>query len=62
MTSAPRPPNSLWGVFRWPLLIALVTAGGLIAALIGDGPYDALSWLLLGGLVVLMAFLWRRRA
>jgi len=35
----------LWG---WPLLLGLVTAIGLISALVGDGAYDMLSWLGLG--------------
>lgn len=31
-------------VWRIPLAISLVSAGGLLFALLGDGPADALSW------------------
>lgn len=43
----PRASN-FWKVFAIPLLIALITAAGLFAALLGDGLWDALSWLGLG--------------
>ena len=62
MNTLPKPQNSLWRIFRWPLLIAIVTLVGLLSALIGDGVYDALSWLLLGALIVVMTVLWRRAA
>lgn len=35
-------------IFAWPVLIALVSALGLFAALLGDGGWDGLSWLGLG--------------
>lgn len=38
---------SLWGIFRLPLAIGLASAVGLVSALVGDGPWDVLSWLLL---------------
>jgi hypothetical protein len=41
-------PRGLWAVFRWPTLLALLSIAGLLAALLGDGAWDALSWLLLG--------------
>lgn len=34
-------------IFRWPLLIVLLTAVGLLSALVGDDGWDALSWALL---------------
>ncbi|MFW2455876.1 hypothetical protein [Methyloversatilis discipulorum] len=34
-------------IFRWPLLIAALTAAGLLSALVGDEAWDALSWALL---------------
>ncbi|MEZ1318538.1 hypothetical protein QIW53_21160 [Pseudomonas fluorescens] len=43
----PRQSN-FWKVFASPTLIALLTAAGLFAALLGDGAWDALSWLGLG--------------
>jgi hypothetical protein len=35
-------------IFRTPIALALITAAGLLLALFGDGPWDLLSWLLLG--------------
>lgn len=32
--------RSLWGIFRLPLYIGLLSALGLIAALLTDGPWD----------------------
>ncbi|MBN9340920.1 MAG: hypothetical protein ABT02_12675 [Comamonadaceae bacterium SCN 68-20] len=40
--------RSLWLIFRWPLLIAMVSIVGLVSALVGDGMWDALSWATLG--------------
>lgn len=48
-----QPLRSLWAVFRWPLLLALLSTAGLLSALIGDGPWDLLSWLLLAPTLVL---------
>jgi hypothetical protein len=43
----PRSSN-FWKVFGIPVLIALLSAAGLFAALLGDGAWDALSWVGLG--------------
>ncbi|MCU1741204.1 MULTISPECIES: hypothetical protein [unclassified Pseudomonas] len=43
----PRSSN-FWTVFGIPVLIALLSAAGLFAALLGDGAWDALSWVGLG--------------
>ncbi|GAA5126144.1 hypothetical protein [Alloalcanivorax gelatiniphagus] len=48
MNSAPRPARRLRHIFAVPLLIALASLIGLMAALLGDGPMDWLSWLGLG--------------
>jgi hypothetical protein len=40
--------SSFWKVFSTPLVIALLTAAGLFAALLGDDVWDALSWVGLG--------------
>jgi len=37
-----------WHVWRLPLALALVSAVGLVAGLVGDGAWDTLSWLGLG--------------
>ena len=51
---------TFWRVFRWPVAIAGASLIGLVSALLGDGWRDAVSWLTLGGLVVLMIEAWRR--
>lgn len=47
---------SLWQVFRWPLLIGVASAIGLVSALLADGVWDALSWALLS--LPLLVSLW----
>lgn len=58
MSNAPR---SLWAVFRWPTWIAGATLAGLLAALAGDGLWDALGWLALAPALVI-SFVGLRRA
>lgn len=54
--SAPRNnAQSGWRIFRWPLVMAAANAVGLVAALIGDGWYDLVSWVTLGLTLVVMA-------
>ena len=48
-----------WRVFRWPMLIGIMSVIGLVSALVGDGWYDVLSWLCLGACVILMIAAWR---
>lgn len=40
--------SSFWKVFTIPVVIALLSAAGLFAALLGDGVWDGLSWIGLG--------------
>lgn len=40
--------KSLWQIFRAPTWLGVLSLIGLIAALVGDGWYDTLSWLGLG--------------
>nr|WP_082529019.1 MULTISPECIES: hypothetical protein [unclassified Bradyrhizobium] len=55
--------RSLSRIFLAPLLVALVTSAGLVSALVGDGPWDAVSWLTLGFPIVLyVGFFWRRKS
>ena len=42
------PSRSHWRIFRIPLLLAALNVVGLLAALIGDGVGDAVSWIALG--------------
>lgn len=39
--------RSLADIFRWPLTLGAITLAGLLSALLGDGVWDWLSWLLL---------------
>ena len=38
----------MWQIFAFPLLLGVLTTVGLVAALVGDGIWDGLSWLTLG--------------
>ena len=57
----PRQSN-FWKVFALPTVIGLFSAAGLFAALLGDGIWDALSWLGLGipAIIALSGLLKRR--
>lgn len=49
----------LWGI---PLLLAIISLIGLIAALVGDGFLDFISWIGLGyPLVIIVWFLIKRQ-
>ncbi|MHC5351629.1 hypothetical protein [Metapseudomonas furukawaii] len=52
--------RGLWMIFRWPLLIGLLSAVGLVSALLDDGLYDALSWFCLGIPLALVGGVWAR--
>ncbi|MGI3131657.1 hypothetical protein ACRSLK_14800 [Halopseudomonas pachastrellae] len=57
-----RTRNNLWQIFRAPLLLALLSIIGLVAALIGDGLLDLVSWLTLGSTLLVIAWYWSRRS
>lgn len=59
MSNRKTKPQSTWQVFRWPLLMALANAIGLVAALVGDGWLDVMSWVTLGLTLVVIAAAWR---
>ncbi|PZU11835.1 hypothetical protein [Sphingomonas sp.] len=59
MRERPVGAQGNWRIFRWPLAIGLASAVGLVAALIGDGPYDIVSWIALGLTIVVMIAAWR---
>lgn len=48
-------------MFAVPIVLGLLSAIGLTAALLGDGLWDALSWLALGVPIAAIAFAWSRR-
>ncbi len=52
--------RGLWMIFRWPLLLGVLSLFGLISALVGDEVYDLLSWLTLGVPLVLIGVVWWR--
>ena len=54
-------PRGTTRVFAIPIVLALLSAIGLIAALLGDGLWDGLSWLTLGIPVAVIAFASSRR-
>lgn len=51
--------GALWRIFRWPLLMALANAVGLVAALVGDGWWDVVSWMTLGATLAVVVAAWR---
>ncbi len=57
-TASKRP--GLWRVFRIPLLLAVVSSVGLIAALLSDGLVDALWALLVAVPLVVVIAAWSR--
>ncbi|HVV28309.1 MAG TPA: hypothetical protein VHC40_10140 [Rhizomicrobium sp.] len=52
---------TLWRILRMPLAVFLATAGGLAAALLGDGWWHWLSWLLLAIPPVIITAAWVRQ-
>lgn len=56
--SAPRP---LSRIFAMPALLAVASVVGLLCALLGDGPWDAMSWAGLGLVVAVAAWYGRPR-
>jgi len=49
-------------LWAWPLLMALLSASGLISALVSDALGDAWSWFGLGLPVLVMAYFGLRRS
>jgi hypothetical protein len=54
-------PRGATRVFAIPIALGFLSAVGLVAALLGDGLWDGLSWLTLGIPVAVIAFAWSRR-
>lgn len=51
--------KSVGQVFLIPVLLAVVSLFGLLSALLGDGLFDALSWLALSVPVAVALWYWR---
>jgi hypothetical protein len=49
-------------IFAIPTVMAITSAVGLISALVGDGPWDALSWVTLGAPLAVLAWCTSRPA
>jgi uncharacterized membrane protein YjjP (DUF1212 family) len=45
-----------WHMWRWPLLVGIASAAGLVSALLGDGWLDAMSWMGLGAPIIVVGF------
>lgn len=55
----PHPPRNP-SVWTWPIVLAISMTVGLASALLGDGIWDALSWVALGGPLVVGAVAMKR--
>ncbi|MDF0678059.1 MAG: hypothetical protein P0107_03005 [Nitrosomonas sp.] len=53
--------QSVREVFLIPALLSVAVLIGLVAALIGDGIWDMVSWLTILAPVVVVILAWRRR-
>jgi hypothetical protein len=54
--------GSLKVVYKVPFVLSVLTCAGLLSALLGDGLWDAISWvLLLAPLLLLSFFLYRSK-
>jgi hypothetical protein len=50
-----------WRLWGWPVLLGLLTASGLVSALVSEAGGDVWSWLALGVPVAVMAWFSGRR-
>lgn len=57
--SAPAPPPR--SPFIAPAWIALASVVGLVSALVGDGMFDVISWLVFTSLIGLVVRAWVKR-
>jgi hypothetical protein len=57
---APARGATMRRVFGIPLLLGLLSAVGLLSALLGDDLWDALSWLTLGLPLAVILWFWGR--
>jgi hypothetical protein len=53
--------NTTARIWRWPSALAVASLAGLLSALLADGGWDVLSWLLLGAVLLVGAVFATRR-
>lgn len=58
--NARRQHRTPWEIFGWPLIVGVLSAAGLLAALVGDGLWDVVSWATLLPPIALCGFFIRR--
>jgi hypothetical protein len=56
------PHRSLAAIFAGPIMLAMLSAAGLVSALFGDHLWDAASWLALGAPLVATVYFVVKRA
>ena len=56
-----RPSSAQRSPFVAPAWIALASLLGLVSALLGDGIFDVVSWVVFAGLVAVVARAWVKR-
>jgi uncharacterized membrane protein len=61
MSRHPHKRQSLWRIFRWPLFTGFSSIVGLVLALVGDGWWDALSWIMLLVPIAVVVWFCKRR-
>ncbi len=57
--SRPTPPTG--SPFAAPAWIAVISVVGLVSALLGNGVYDVVSWVVFAGLIGLVVRAWVKR-
>jgi len=60
MTPARARHQTVRQIFAWPAVIAVLSAAGLLSALLGDGIWDGVSWVVLAVPVALYCAFFRR--
>ena len=53
---SPKTPSAFWRLWGWPLALGVLSASGLVSALVSDGTGDAWAWLALGLPLALIAW------
>jgi hypothetical protein len=62
MTTMHAKRQTVRRIFAWPAVVAVLSTMGLLSALLGDGVWDAVSWVVLAVPVALYCGFIRRGA